>query len=268
MNALTKAFADTERSYMACKASVGAVSRLMANAPTSSPLGLGEGDRFSTAKGQLQAFRSWVFAAIRPIANRIAAQPVKVGRVKGKARLATKAVGNVTELDRHPILDLIANPNDIQTGWGLVWATVASINLTGKAFWWVPDGNEQLYMIPCQWITGFTGTTKFKSWKVQAPGTGETIHIPADRVVYFSLPSPSDPWGAVSPLQAAAEAVNNDDDIQRSQRAAFKRGIFPATAIIVGKQPVENVPGGLRPHLTAAQQRQIIRQSEKITLTS
>ncbi|MBU4400726.1 MAG: phage portal protein, partial [Planctomycetes bacterium] len=177
--------------------------------------------------------------------------------------LKTKGAGDVEPLDDHPVLDLLADPNDLQTSWGLLWSTVASINLCGRAFWWVTEGNEELHLLPTSWVLGSTGSTRFQSWKVQPPGHGETIEIPSERMVYFALPSPSDPWGSVSPLQTAAAAVDNDADILRSQRAAFHQGVYARHALIIGRQPVEGLSGGLRPRLTPTQHRQLINAVRK-----
>jgi hypothetical protein len=43
----------------------------------------------------------------------------------------------------------------------------------------------------------------------------------------------------------------------------FRRGIHPSHAVIVGKNPHDGVPGGIRPRLTGAQQRQIISAIQK-----
>lgn len=256
MNALVKAFSTAERSYLSAKAAAGRkVDTIM-----SRPYGpsIAEAPGFTGAKQQLEAFKSWVFAAVRPICNRIAAQPVRVGKITGGRKLGVKSTDEPEPLQTHPIIELLKDPNDLMTGWGLMWATVASINLTGRAFWWVPEGNENLFLLPASWIKGFEGTTRFQSWRVQPEGHGEQFDIASERIVYFALPNPSDPWGSISPLQTVAPAVNNDADIQASQRQAFTRGIHPSHAIFVGKQPHPDVPGGVRPALTNAQQRQIV----------
>ena len=252
MNALTRALAESQRSYLAAKAAVGQqVTGLMATAPSGLPHA--DTQKYATAQSQLDAFTSWVFAAIRPICNRIAAQPIRVG--KPNRMRTTKDRKDVVTLDEHPILTMFGNPNNLQTGYGLLWALVASLNLTGRAFLFVPENVDppEAYMIPPSWVKGHEGTTGFTSWKVQPPGHAEIMDVPADRVVYFAFPSPADPWGAISPLQAVASAVNNDIDILKSQRAAFARGIHPTHAIIVGKDA-----NGMRPRLTDAQQRQLI----------
>ncbi len=256
MNAISKAMAESERSYQACKAAtVARISNMLAQGPTGSPLG--NQNSMATAKQQLAAFKSWVYSAIRPIANTIAGRPIVVtGSAKSKI---TKAKDG-EPIENHPIVRLIADPNELMTGYGLVWATVASICLTGKAYWWLPDDAEQLHLIPVSWVLGWTGKTSFESWKVLPPGATEPFEIPADRMVYFAMPDPADPWGAISPLQACAGAVNNDHDILASQRSMFARGIHPSHAIIVAKDAGEGLG---RPRLTDAQQRQVIAAIKK-----
>ena len=252
MHAIKQAHSDAQRSYLNAKASVGQqAAGLMASSPGGVPFG--DGQKYANAQQQLAAFNSWVFAAIRPIANRIAAQPIRVGRPK--TLRTSKGKPEVALLDEHPILTMFSDPNNIQTGYGLLWALVASLNLTGRAFLFVPEKTDppQAFMIPVSWVKGHAGTTGYTSWYVQPPGHSEAITVPADRMVYFAFPDPSDPWGAISPLAAVASAINNDASILQSQRAAFSRGMHPSHAVIVGKNP-----DGRRRELSPVQQRQII----------
>ena len=81
MSALDKAFSDTERSYCASKAAVSAVTQsLLAQGPAGFP---SQRTDLSKAREQLQHFRGWVYTSIRPIAQRIAGQAIRVGRTKG-----------------------------------------------------------------------------------------------------------------------------------------------------------------------------------------
>ena len=95
---------------------------------------------------------------------------------------------------------------------------------------------------------------------MRPPGTGEEFDVPASEMCYFVQPSPADPFGAVSAVQAAAAAINVDFDIQTTQRAAMARGCFPAMAVVCGKEPHPDVPASNwgRPRLTEQQRRQII----------
>jgi phage portal protein BeeE len=203
-------------------------------------------------------FRDWVYTSIRPIAQRIAGQSIRVGRKGAKRPKGAKQAGDGIEaLDNHPLLDLLADPNDLMVGWSLIYTTVASMELTGRALWWLP-GQKTILPIPTSWIVSFAGTTSFESFKVRPPHVGEAFDIPADECFYASYPNPCDPHGALSPLHAMWPAVVTDEAITNSQLAMFSNGIHPSHVVIVGKDPHPDVPGGLRPHLTGAQKRQII----------
>jgi len=250
---LSKAFADTERSYCAAKATVGQLSSsLLASGPAGIPV---QRTDLSRASEQLRHFTGWVYAAVRPIAQRIAGQPIRVGKVRKPK--GTKAATDAEPLDSHPLLDLLADPNDLMVSWSLIYSTVASLELTGRCLWWLPEG-RQIYPIPTSWLTGFEGATSFIAFLVRPPNSTEALKLPAEECCYFAYPDPADPHGSLSPLSAVGGAVDADEAMTSSQISMFRRGIHPSHAILVGKQPVEGVPGGMRPRLSDAQSRQII----------
>jgi HK97 family phage portal protein len=252
MNALAKAFSDVDRSYFSAKASVAnATSALLAQGPGGV---LSQSTDFCQAEEQLKHFTSWVYACIRPIAQKIAAQPIRVGLMKKPSRLKK---ATLEAFDSHPLLDLLADPNELQVAWSLMFVTVASLELTGRCLWWLPE-RKQILPIPSNWIVSQEGSTRIDSFKIRPPKTAEAFDVSSDQCCYFSYPNPADPHGVVSPLQAVGAAVDADESITDSQRAMFRRGIHPSHAIIVGKNPHPDMPGGIRPHLTGVQQRQII----------
>lgn len=258
MNALTKAFANSQRSLIACKASVAQVtSDILSHGPTGLPV-----HRVDLAKAgeQLRHFKGWVYASIRPIAQRIAGQKIHVGR-----KISARSIGvknhqptDVEPIENHPLIGLLNDPNDLMVAWSLIYTTVASMQLTGRALWWMPK-REQILPIPTSWIRGFEGTTSFTAFKVSPPHTGEEYPLPAEECCYFAFPDPADPHGAISPLQACGLAVDADEAIQVSQSVSFRRGIHPTHALIVGSTPSpDSGMGAVRPRLSGAQVRQLI----------
>lgn len=255
-NALTKAFADSSRSYLSAKASIGVMTESMLSAGPSG-LPMHRPDLFNSAE-QLRHFRGWVYSAIRPIAQKIAGQPIHVGRRRTAPGGKKNVAGDIEPLEDHEILRLLADPNDLQVAWSLMFVTVASLELTGRQLWWLPK-REQIMPIPTPWLRGFEGSTKITTFKVQPPHSGEVFPIPAEECVYFSYPHPGDPHAVCAPLQAVAGAVNSDEAIVESQNAMFSRGIHPSHVVLVGKNPDSN----MRPQLTGSQQRQIISAIRK-----
>jgi HK97 family phage portal protein len=208
---------------------------------------------FARAGEQVSAFKGWTFACVHAIASRCAGQAVRVGlqgragvvprraRLVASPLLKSAPLPGVSPLESHPLLDLLNDPNDLQIAWSLWYTTVASLELTGRQLWYVPqrgdeNGEPKIFPIPTPWLVGFNGSTRFESFRIRPPGQVEETLIPADEACYFFYPHPCDPRESASPLQAAALAVAADDEIQRSQLAGFKNGIFPRHLLVLGKQ--------------------------------
>jgi phage portal protein BeeE len=264
VSAIDKAFADAQRSYVAAKAAVASMAdELLATTRGGVPT---RRANMGNAAEQLQAFKGWVYAAVRPIAQRIAGQPIHVGR-KGKAKLVRSKAAmpdGVDELPTHPLLDALNDPNELMVKWSLIYTLVASMELTGRQLWWLPelDGRRRIFPIPTSWIEGIVGSTSYAAFKVRPPNSAEAETLDSSECFYACYAHPGDPHGVISPLQAAAAAVDADEQIQVSQSAMFHRGIHPTHAIIVGKHTDAGggtVGGSLgRPTLTGPQRRQLI----------
>jgi len=267
MSALEKAFADSQRSYFASKASVASATGEQIFASTSGGLPFAERRGTGNAQEQLRNFHSWVFACVHAIASRIAGQAVHVGRPK---RIRPSKAATLVPEETHPLLSLLNDPNDLQIAWSLWYWTVASLELTGRALWLhVEDdegGRDQLLPIPTPWIVSMTGALTFDSFLIRPPNSADEYEISADEAVYFYYPHPSGPRDWCSPLQAAAFAADADIEIQRSQAAAFRHGVFPHLALIVGKTPDGNASqfGGHRPRLSGAQRKQLVRSIQQL----
>lgn len=244
---------------------------------------------------QYRHFTGWVYACIRPIAQRIAGQCVRVARVplaggagfgRGRAdamhrrealalkeRLPGSLKDFLTEdaevLQQHPLLDAINDPNAIMVRWALLYITVASLELTGRAFWWIfprPAGERglpagwEIWPVPTSWVQPVHTKEKlYSSWMLQPDSASEAIEVPGDQIAYIYYPDPSNPLGAIAPLQAAARAVVADESMQDAQRRTFSNGMNPGWLLTVGRHP-DTVSGGpgQRPILTQEQRRQII----------
>jgi phage portal protein BeeE len=252
--------------------------------------GMFEGVDISNAVKQYRAFRDIPFTAIRPIAVKIASLPWLAGSKgsisapsTGKLRTKSFAYRNSPAFVRkqltdglepdkeHPAITDLENPNPYMTGWALKFCTAASMELTGKSFWWIipglrEDGSAKInyYYLPTSWVKPIHGKDRpFVGWRVTPPGQVEredTPLIPYEDIAYFSIPDPADPLGSLSPLQSQARACNTDDEVQRAQFASMRNGINPGMVIQAGRLPAP--PGqtgqGPRVELTPDQRNQLI----------
>lgn len=301
-----------------------ALMRAPASAPAAgNPLGLGAGgsnvgvgmyqrNDLTQHAEQYRHNSGWVAASIKPIASRIARQPVRVARVtkKSTAKMpggvvtkkpkpwerkadddrgreiwfkralpgAYKQLAPEAELvESHPFLDAINAPNDIMVRWSMFFVTVASLLLTGKAYWWIterkqetaPDGTPinsdkppvEIWPVPASWVKAIhTAEKLFSHFEITAEGASEAVRVEACEMIYFALPDPQSPLGAKSVLQDAGRAVVTDEAIAEAQRRGFANGITPGYAVVVGRMPeTAGVPGtGDRPALNKDQRAQII----------
>ena len=228
---------------------------------------------------QLQRFRGLVYAAVRPKALVIAGLRWRVGfEVKGKRgrrsietdQLPThlKAIAGELELyESHPLLDVLANPNELMTSWHLNYITAASLDLTGWTYWWIvpakrtrEDGKQSaaIWPIPPSWISPVHEEGKPRTaWKISPGGSGAPVTVPAEQVVVFYTPDPGNPLGAIGSLQATAKSVIADEQMLAANEAAFRNGIWSGVALIVGDITDEDEATKGRPLLENYQREQI-----------
>lgn len=263
------------------------------------------------ASEQYRHYSGWVHSIIKIIAQRIAGQPMRIARVvsqdeqrslqgmlqKGnpfrrelaKARLAQirsrrPAKGTVPAfvkeyrqavevMEDHPILDIMRRPNPIMTRSVMMQNTVASLELTGRAYWWFvkpgdvgstgdpqgPNGGIEIWPLPSSWVEPVHEPEKlYAEWSITPPGGGEAIKVPGGQIGYMYYPDPSNPLGALAPLQAQSRAVVVDEAALEAQRRGMANGLFPGLALIVGRDPDIGGMQGQRPVLKKEQRAQLI----------
>jgi len=116
-------------------------------------------------------FRGVVQAAIRPIANTVAGQDVRIAKLRkpDSSRATARSIRSIRPVngmetafwartndgrevllpkhlkasapdleihETHRALDLLEDPNPVMTDWHLLWLTVVNMDLTGRAYWW------------------------------------------------------------------------------------------------------------------------------------
>ncbi len=276
-DALSRAFDTAERITTACKASTLTAERLLAAGPQGIAL---HQPNMLRAREQYRHNKGWAYVAIRAISQRIAGQSLNLARVAATQPVSTKLADarralfrsrlprglkslgdNLEPIENHPLLAAVDRPNPLMVRWSLMCFTVASLELCGRAFWWLNDtgGNLEIWPIPCHWIEAVD--TLRSAWRVlpDGYGFGEEFIIPAEDVAYFPLVDAANPFGSMSPLQSQATAVAADEAIQQAQFRAFKDGIFPGVIIKAGRLP-GMAPGqpGERPVLEPEQRAELV----------
>lgn len=224
-------------------------------------------------------YRGWTYAAIRPIAQTIAGQPVRVGRELGPAekprsgRLATKGLlpswlkqTEVEQYETHPLLDAIARPNPVMTSWHLLYILAASLEIAGEHLWWVVAGKEGpvIWPVPSPWFEPIHRDGQpFAAWSITPGGQGEPEEIPNNEVVYFHYPDLADPLGCTSPAMTQSRAMSADEAMQDAQANTFRNAPFPKHALVVGDVTEDGENMG-RPMLEHWQRQQLYTEFKKM----
>lgn len=238
---------------------------------------------------QLAAFNGYAYTCVSAIAKRIAERELFVARVptspagpgaagygprtmkasggEGGMRRRKSLADGLEPLPTHPLIDLLGDPNPVMVRWTLLYVTVAALELTGRAYWWIkqtPDGWE-LWPLPPHLVTPIHAKGQlFAGWKVKPDGNAEGFTLPAEAVCYFFLPDPADPLGAISPLQAQAKSINIDEMLQQSQAADFRNGVKPSVILKAGRiKDSTGRPMDARHILTPEQRQQLINAINK-----
>ena len=277
---------DAEAGYQRClKAArqVGSPQELLAGGSGAVHFNAEGQQRLADAREQQAHFRGQVYTSVRPIAQRIAGQPIRLARVgppRGRRRrhaeprhyrlpewvreltITRKANEQIEVIDQHPILDALHRPAASVPGWNdwcLKYVSVASLEVTGYAYWWFPKvaGRKEIWYLPSHWVRPVSGPGGlFGGWAVRPDGRVEESLLPADAVAPFWYPDPAHPLRGLGPLEAGARGIMIDEFVQEAQKRAFQLGIHPAAIITVGAQA--NRQGQTaRPRLKQWQQQQI-----------
>lgn len=155
-----------------------------------------------TKRAQTDAYTGWVYAAASLIAGDLRANPWYFEDKEGD------------KVDQPKAEALFKRPTAWTTWGDLIEWTSLNLDLTGEAFWWLvgqPGGAVQaIQHMPASWvIQARTAGGVFVGWEVQVPGMPQQLLSPRD-VIWFKNAHPSEPWRAMSPVEAFALSYNLD----------------------------------------------------------
>jgi Phage portal protein len=144
-----------------------------------------------------------------------------------------------TEVERHPFLDLIEQPNQLLGGKNARQVTVAAVDLVGSAGWvLVSDNPGQLpiaaYPVPGTWIT-HRPTADEPYWSVKGP----TDSLSWDRIepedfLFFCDPDPANPYGPGTGIgHSLASTIDTAVSSRSTTAAFFANNALPASIVTI-----------------------------------
>lgn len=118
-------------------------------------------------------------------------------------------------------------PNSDQTEYEFIRALMVEYYVFGCVYVWVlpdPDSEsgQQIRIIPTDWVTQTEKTTNYGPGKITVISTAGTIEIPRTEFVRFSMYSPGNPGGYVSPISALQQTLEEQIQAGRFRRELWK----------------------------------------------
>lgn len=159
-----------------------------------------------------------VHAAIDSFANRISSTALHLFR--------EDRAGELEEVQRHPGLNVLENPNPFLTRTELFWHVAADYKLSGNAYWflagpthgapteiWRVNPREtRLIRDARQYISGYVTEIE-----------GELVPLSALETLHYKRPNPFDAFYGIGDLAAAAHAAQTGRDMEEWNRTMFAR---------------------------------------------
>lgn len=206
----------------------------------------------STRYEQVRAFKRWNYVAIDTRASTVARRAPNVSLVKHSSKVDKLKVRGIDKRkaltplmthealeplpDNHPLVRLLRDPNEPDTGFSLWYETSMFLDLCGIAYWWVPKNRAGLpvaiWVLPSHWVHVYGHEGQIEGYELR-PTEGNYLKkfIPREDVIVFRCKNPISKIDGKSKL----EAVDNWSDVQtaidESRVQAFHNGTFPTLAI-------------------------------------
>lgn len=207
--------------------------------------------RLGDYHSHLQANIQWVYKCVTMIAYAVSGAELKLYYAKssseGKGLFKTKGLGRDQErhliksvpgimskaadveevIDpAHPFNAIMQSMNSDFNRNEMFMLMIDYLELTGNNYWWLGIGQygvpAEIWTIPAERMEIETDGIR-KIGYVYTVGATKTP-IPIEQVIHFSYPDPlTMPYGR-GPLSAAADSVNTDHFIRKSQENIFKNG--------------------------------------------
>lgn len=189
-----------------------------------------------------------VYAVVNVLVRKTIEPPVIVSKIiseKNLHRLKGFVFGNhnqdgkynvlqvkaLDELDEHPLIDLLDEPNNYQTGIELRESFWYNYYLTGDGFLFVEKNDGKPVFIHCLPSDRVSLYREGNDWRMPVTRLvfnawdGTNIPIPLEDVMHMARWSPLDPLqGGFSPLQSVGSAVAKNDENDLMQGQMYKNG--------------------------------------------
>jgi len=183
----------------------------------------------------LDAYHGWVYLCVKAIIEETA--NIKLTLYKRNSQ------SEFTQVDTHPVLDLLYKVNPLYTSYLLWEATQGYLELTGEAFWWLvgPKNNpKEIWLLRPDWMVIRDSKSKLIDAYEYGPNFGDKIIIPQEEVVQFKDFNPKDSYRGWGTVKAGAKTIDTDNYAEDYNRNFFFNSAMPAGALKTEQRMTED----------------------------
>jgi HK97 family phage portal protein len=161
------------------------------------------------------------------------------------------------EIEQHPLLELLARPNDRQSGTDLMHALVAYRLLSGNGYLErVGPGKDglgaprELYTHRPDRLTVLPGNAinPIAGWQYRANGLDITFK--PEQIMHWKSFNPLNDWYGMSPIEAAARSVDQNNESRRWNTALLQNAARPSGGLFfeadLSDQQFDEIEGRLQ----------------------
>ncbi len=175
----------------------------------------------------LAAYSGWVYACVNAIAEEVGSMELT---------LQKRGRDGWTDVDDHLALGPLQAVNPFMSSSELLLATQAFLELSGDAFWWMPQGT--IVKKPLEiWLLDPARThvvrhpTRFIGGYVYKNEKGEDIPLAPDEVLHFKRFNPRNRYRGLGTVQAAALSIDIDTYAAKWNRNFFFNSAMPSAVL-------------------------------------
>lgn len=192
----------------------------------------------TTAERQanLYANLNWMQVAIGILAQTVATAGFQVKERRG---------GDLQSVDNHPFELLLAQPNEDQSDFDLIEATVSWRAITGNCYWWLnrmgpDDAPTEIWIIPSYQIEPVPDGQMGVKGYAYDPGDGIKIPLEPWEIVHFKTYNPISRYVGLSAAQALALDSLGDIAAQKYNTGFYAQDNAKPDGILAFADPISD----------------------------
>lgn len=180
---------------------------------------------------------SWVMLAVDLTASAGALTPFEVKRLIEDRE--------PKDLPGHAFEKLLQRPNDLDSRYEFLYATIAFFKLTGNAYWWLNRESEnappdEMWLIPSNMIIPVPDEKLYLRGYRYFPGNGKEIFLKPHEITHFKRFNPASRFVGLSVIESIAMTAQGQLAMEKYNTELFAVNNGRLPGILAFKEMVEN----------------------------